>query len=183
LNQVPDKDQRIKAERIAEVVESSEGVVPMKSPTGLKYTAFAGRYRRWKKRCGVTMRQPHKAGDNVFVDLSGKKPFYFDRVSGERIEVELFVATLGVAPDSGSTGKVAVLGAGRRRADAKCAEFEGRGVERGRLGAVRVGGGVLGDRTPSRERTREPVRTCPLGDHVPAPALARRKTSTATSCR
>ena len=66
-------------------------------PTGLKYTAFAGRYRRWKKRRGVTMRQPHKAGDNVFVDFSGKKHFYFDRVSGERIEVELFVATLGAS--------------------------------------------------------------------------------------
>ena len=66
-------------------------------PTGLKYTAFAGRYRRWKKRRGVTMRQPHQAGQNVFVDFSGKKPSYIDRATGERVEVELFVATLGAS--------------------------------------------------------------------------------------
>jgi len=66
-------------------------------PTGLKYTAFAGRYRRWKKRRGVTMRQPHKAGQNVFVDFSGKKPSYVDRATGERVEVELFVAALGAS--------------------------------------------------------------------------------------
>lgn len=72
-----------------------------------------------------------------------------------------------MAPDAGSTGKVAVLGAGRRRAGAKCAEFEGHGVERERGGAIRVGGGVLDDRTPSRERARAWVRRCPRPDARP----------------
>lgn len=66
-------------------------------PTGLKYTAFASRYRSWKKKRGVTMRQPHKAGANVFVDFSGKKPSYVDRTTGERVEVDLFVAALGAS--------------------------------------------------------------------------------------
>lgn len=47
-------------------------------PAGLKYTAFCDRYRKWKKRCRVTMRQPHKVGENAFIDFSGKRPHYFD---------------------------------------------------------------------------------------------------------
>lgn len=66
-------------------------------PAGLKYTAFCDRYRAWRKRRGLTMRQPHRAGDNVFIDFSGKRPSYTDRTSGEKIEVELFVAVLGAS--------------------------------------------------------------------------------------
>lgn len=66
-------------------------------PTGLKYTAFCDRYRAWKKRRGLTMRQPHQAGANTFIDFSGKKPHYVDRATGEKVEVELFVACLGAS--------------------------------------------------------------------------------------
>jgi transposase len=41
------------------------------------------------------MRQVHHAGEKTFVDYSGKKPCIWDARTGERIEVELFVAVLG----------------------------------------------------------------------------------------
>jgi transposase len=66
-------------------------------PGGLQYTAFCDVYRRWLATAGVVMRQTHKAGEKTFVDYSGKKPAYFDPTTGERIEVELFVAVLGAS--------------------------------------------------------------------------------------
>lgn len=66
-------------------------------PTGLKYTAFCQRYRRWKKRRGLTMRQQHKAGEKVFVDFSGKKACITNPKTGEVEPVELFVAVLGAS--------------------------------------------------------------------------------------
>lgn len=63
-------------------------------PSGLRYTAFCDRYRRWKRRQRVTLRQPHKAGDRLQVDYSGKRPWITSRETGERIAVELFVAVL-----------------------------------------------------------------------------------------
>lgn len=66
-------------------------------PTGLRYTAFCSRYRRWLKRQGLTMRQNHKAGDKLFVDFSGKRPKVVDPSTGEAREVELFVAVLGAS--------------------------------------------------------------------------------------
>lgn len=64
---------------------------------GLQYTAFCDRYRAWKKRLGLTMRQEHKAGEKMFVDFSGKKPCIVDRNTGEVTDVELFVAVLGAS--------------------------------------------------------------------------------------
>lgn len=66
-------------------------------PKGYRYTAFCDVYRKWLKRRGLTMRQLHKAGDKLFEDFSGKRPVIFDRETGARIEVELFVAVLGAS--------------------------------------------------------------------------------------
>jgi len=43
------------------------------------------------------MRQVHKAGEKCFVDYSGNKLTIVDRVTGARVEVELFVAVLGAS--------------------------------------------------------------------------------------
>jgi len=43
------------------------------------------------------MRQVHTAGEKCFVDYSGRRPSYLDPHTGERIEVELFVAVLGAS--------------------------------------------------------------------------------------
>lgn len=66
-------------------------------PEGLQYTAFCDRYRAWKKRLGLTMRQEHKAGEKMFVDFSGKRPSIADSKTGELRPVELFVAVLGAS--------------------------------------------------------------------------------------
>jgi transposase len=66
-------------------------------PDGLRYTAFAERYRRWKRKQQVVLRQVHKAGEKIFVDYSGKRPWVVDRAMGERRAVELFVAVLGAS--------------------------------------------------------------------------------------
>lgn len=66
-------------------------------PHGMQYTAFAARLRRWKRARKAVLRQEHKAGERLFVDFSGKKPHYVDRHTGEKIEVELFVAAWGAS--------------------------------------------------------------------------------------
>ena len=66
-------------------------------PQGLRYSAFCVRYREWLKRQSPVMRQVHLAGDKLFVDYSGMKPRLVDQLTGEVIEVELFVAVLGAS--------------------------------------------------------------------------------------
>lgn len=66
-------------------------------PNGYKYTQFCDRYRRWLRKRRLSMRQIHRAGEKLFVDYAGKKPFIQDPKTGERIEVELFVAVLGAS--------------------------------------------------------------------------------------
>jgi transposase len=68
-----------------------------KYPDGYRYTQFCERYREWLGKRGLTMRQEHIAGEKLYVDYAGKKPHLVDAKSGERIEVELFVAVLGAS--------------------------------------------------------------------------------------
>jgi transposase len=66
-------------------------------PDGYRYTQFCERYREWLKTRQFTMRQEHRGGEKTFIDYSGKKPTIVDRETGERVEVELFVAVLGAS--------------------------------------------------------------------------------------
>jgi transposase len=66
-------------------------------PSGLRYSAFCDRYRVFRERRRLSMRQHHVAGDKMFVDYSGKKPHLVNASTGELIEVELFVAVLGAS--------------------------------------------------------------------------------------
>jgi transposase len=68
-----------------------------KHPGGYQYTQFCEIYRRWLSQRGLSMRQVHRAGDKLFVDYAGNKPHYVDGHTGERVEVELFVAVLGAS--------------------------------------------------------------------------------------
>jgi transposase len=65
--------------------------------TGYRYTQFCGIYNRWLDRHRLTMRQSHRAGEKFFVDYSGRKPHYIDPVTGEVVEVELFVGVMGAS--------------------------------------------------------------------------------------
>jgi transposase len=67
------------------------------NPNAYGYTKFVELYNAWAERLLVTMRQVHKAGEKCFVDYSGKKPSIVDAKTGERIEVELFVAVMGAS--------------------------------------------------------------------------------------
>lgn len=62
-----------------------------------QYSQFCERYREWRQKLGVSLRQLHRAGEKAFVDFSGKKPRIVDRETGEVREVELFVMTLGAS--------------------------------------------------------------------------------------
>lgn len=65
-----------------------------KKGTAMSYQHFA-RLLREKGGREVTMRQHYDPGAVAFVDFSGKRPFYFDRKTGEKIMVELLVVVLG----------------------------------------------------------------------------------------
>lgn len=63
----------------------------------ISYSSFCRRYRKWKGRNKVAMRQVYQGGDKLFVDYSGLKAKLSDRKTGEEQEVEIFVACLGAS--------------------------------------------------------------------------------------
>lgn len=69
----------------------------LSNPNGYGYTKFVELYNDWADRQKITMRQVHKAGEKCFVDYSGNKPATVNRATGERVEVELFVAVMGAS--------------------------------------------------------------------------------------
>ena len=69
----------------------------IKHPNGYNYTQFCHYYNQWIKSNEVTMHFEHKAGDKMFVDFTGKKLYITDRHTGERQELEVFVAILGAS--------------------------------------------------------------------------------------
>ena len=66
-------------------------------PEGYGYSRFCELYNRWARKLHPSMRQVHRAGEKVFVDFSGNKPTVVDPLTGEVIEVELFVGALGAS--------------------------------------------------------------------------------------
>jgi len=61
----------------------------------LSYSQFTFHYREFIRTVSLSMRQRHMPGERAFVDFSGKRPFYVNQETGERIVVELFVGVLG----------------------------------------------------------------------------------------
>jgi transposase len=64
---------------------------------GYGYTQYVALYNEWAAKLRVVMRQVHKAGEKCLVDYSGKKLAITDPNTGERVEVELFVAVMGAS--------------------------------------------------------------------------------------
>jgi len=64
---------------------------------GYRYSQFCRHYERWVRTLRPTMRQVHRAGEQAFVDFSGKRPVITDPTTGELIAVELFVGVLGAS--------------------------------------------------------------------------------------
>lgn len=66
-------------------------------PEGLQYSWFCQRYRDWRGRVDVVMRQAHRAGEKLFVDYAGQTVGVVDRATGEVREAQIFVAVLGAS--------------------------------------------------------------------------------------
>lgn len=62
-----------------------------------RYSLFCLKYREFRKRLDLVMRQHHRAGEKCFVDYSGARAKIVDRKTGNVTEVELYVATLGAS--------------------------------------------------------------------------------------
>lgn len=63
----------------------------------LSYSSFCRRYRQWKGRNKVAMRQVYHAGEKLFVDYSGLRVIIIDPETGQESPVEIFVACLGAS--------------------------------------------------------------------------------------
>lgn len=61
----------------------------------LGYVQFTRRYAAERRTKGIALRRQHAPGFVAFVDYSGKRPWYVDRVTGSKVFVELFVGVLG----------------------------------------------------------------------------------------
>ena len=66
-------------------------------PEGLQYSQFCERYRTWRGRLDVVMRQTHRAGEKLFVDYAGHSVPVVDRATGELRNAQFFVAVLGAS--------------------------------------------------------------------------------------
>ncbi len=64
-------------------------------PNGLKHSAFGSRLNAFIGMVKPSMRVPHKVGDKLFIDYTGKKLQIADKGTGEIVDVEVFVAILG----------------------------------------------------------------------------------------
>ena len=64
-------------------------------PDGYKHSAFRERLNAFTGMSTPSMRVPHKVGDKLFIDFTGKRLSVVDALSGEVQEVEVFVAILG----------------------------------------------------------------------------------------
>jgi len=62
-----------------------------------RYSQFCEHYREYRKTLARSMRQVHKAGEKVFIDYSGDTVAVIDPNSGEILNAEIFVATLGAS--------------------------------------------------------------------------------------
>jgi len=66
-------------------------------PDGFCYAYFTKRYKRWKRKINLVMRQEHVAGEKLFVDFAGKTVRVTDRETGDVQIAQIFVAVLGAS--------------------------------------------------------------------------------------
>ena len=67
------------------------------NPDGYQYSQFCLRYRQWKGKLDVCLRQTHRAGEKLFVDYAGQTIPVTDPVTGHVREAYLFIASLGAS--------------------------------------------------------------------------------------
>jgi transposase len=64
------------------------------NPDGYSYSRYCYHLHQYLKQSDLSMHLEYEPGDMIMVDFAGKKQYYVDRCTGERIECEVFVAIL-----------------------------------------------------------------------------------------
>jgi transposase len=67
------------------------------TPDGFQYSWFCQTYRAWASKLNLVMRQPHRAGEKLFVDYAGQSIPIVNAQTGEVHEAALFIAVLGAS--------------------------------------------------------------------------------------
>lgn len=67
------------------------------NPGGYQYSQFCDLYRVWAKKLDLVLRQPHRAGEKLFVDYAGPKVAIVNPATGETTQASIFVAVLGAS--------------------------------------------------------------------------------------
>ena len=75
-------------------------------PDGYAYSQYCDQFKQYLKHKDVSMHLQYKVAEMMMVDFAGKKQYYVDTSTGERIECEVFVA---IVPFSGLIFCEAVL--------------------------------------------------------------------------
>jgi len=65
------------------------------NPEGYQYSHYCGMYRKWAAKSNIWMRQPHKAGEKLFIDYAGLT-IPIENSNGN-IKAQIFVSTLGAS--------------------------------------------------------------------------------------
>ena len=65
-----------------------------KHPDGYAYSQYCDQFKQYLKHKDVSMHLEYNAADMMMVDFAGKKQYYVDPSTGERIGCEVFVAIL-----------------------------------------------------------------------------------------
>lgn len=62
-----------------------------------RYSQFCHRYKQWRSRLKLVLRQTHRAGEKLFVDYAGQTVPVTDPATGEIQQAQVFVAVLGAS--------------------------------------------------------------------------------------
>lgn len=90
---LPELAERLKKRGITKQILYADYI--SRCPGGYKSSAFLVRLNIFMGMSKPSMRVPHKVGDKLFIDFTGKKLQVVDEDTGEVQEVEVFVAILG----------------------------------------------------------------------------------------
>ena len=63
-------------------------------PDGYAYSQYCDQFKQYLKHKDVSMHLEYNTADMMMVDFAGKKQYYVDTSTGERIECEVFIAIL-----------------------------------------------------------------------------------------
>jgi transposase len=66
-------------------------------PDGYQYSQFCDLYRRWRQGLEITLRQPYRGGEKLFVDYAGPRVEIVDPKTGEVRGARVFVGALGAS--------------------------------------------------------------------------------------